>query len=46
MAKPEKTTEEELVRLVEERITGSLGYGRGERTISADAELTFFQLIY
>ena len=46
MAKPEKTTEEELVRLVEEHITGSLSYGRGERTISADAELTFFQLIY
>ena len=46
MAKPEKTTEEELVSLVEEHITGSLVYGRGERTISADAELTFFQLIY
>ena len=29
MAKPEKTTAEELVRLVEERITGSLDYGRG-----------------
>ena len=46
MAKPEKTTEEELVSIVEEHIRGSLGYGRGERTNSADVDLTFFQLIY
>ena len=45
MVKPEKTTEEELISLVKEHITGSLGYGRGERTNFTDAELTFFKLI-
>jgi len=43
MAKPEKAIEEELVRLVEEHITGL--FSGGKRNFS-DAELTLFQLIY
>jgi len=31
MAETEKTTKEELIRLVEKRFTGSLGYSSGER---------------
>ena len=43
MAKPEKKIEEELVRLVEELITGLFS---GERKTFSDAELALFQLIY
>ena len=42
----QKTTEEELVRLVEEHVTSSFDYRSGGERNFVDAELTRFQLNY